>query len=225
MSKHSLLTLGIGFIAGVGLTWSYFNVASSDSKPAKVQHVDTKQAPFVQPPKSSEATAKRVVSASPEQSAGIEQQDNSPNPDPQPLDELPLKEQVSQLRQQLAAQKALMKNAAQQLRAPSDAQAVLQAQFDEQVRNEEWAYQTELALQDFLLTADLTATPEVVSASCKSTVCKFELAAPTDNDSFDHTHWRELNDKLMKQAFWRQFKRTASTSSDSELTLLMTTEL
>ncbi|MFT7568575.1 MAG: hypothetical protein ACI846_002901, partial [Pseudoalteromonas distincta] len=29
MNKNSLLALGIGFIAGVGLTWSYFNAASS----------------------------------------------------------------------------------------------------------------------------------------------------------------------------------------------------
>jgi flagellar biosynthesis GTPase FlhF len=226
MNKNSLLTLGIGFIAGVGLTWSYFNLSSSDATPAKSQHADTKQqASFVQPVKSSEATAKRVVPAAPEQSARIEQKDNPSKPDPQPLDELPLEEQVSQLKQQLAAQKALMKNAAQQLRDPSDAQAVLQAQFDEQIRNEEWAYQTEIALQDFLLTSDLSSIPEIVSAACKTTVCKFELAAPTDNDSFDHTQWRELNDKLMKQEFWLQFKRTTSTSSDTELTLLMATEL
>ncbi|MEI8641512.1 hypothetical protein P4S68_12135 [Pseudoalteromonas sp. Hal099] len=70
MNKNSLLTLGIGFIAGVGLTWSYFNLSSSDENPAKLQHADTKQqASFVQPVKSSEATAKRVVPVVPEQSA------------------------------------------------------------------------------------------------------------------------------------------------------------
>ncbi|TMO78801.1 hypothetical protein CWC16_14445 [Pseudoalteromonas sp. S3776] len=226
MNKNSLLTLGIGFIAGVGLTWSYFNLVSSDASPAKLQHANTKQqAPVVQPPKGSDATTKPVVPAAPEQSAALVQKDNPPNPDPQPLDELSLEEQVAQLKQQLAAQKTLMKNAVQQLRDPSDAQAVLQTQFDEQTRNEEWAYQTETALQDFLLTSDLSAIPEIVSAACKTTVCKFELAAPTDNDSFDHTQWRELNDKLMKQEFWLQFKRTTSTSSDTELTLFMATEL
>ncbi|WP_244151641.1 hypothetical protein [Pseudoalteromonas agarivorans] len=111
MNKNSLLTLGIGFIAGVGLTWSYFNLSSSDANPAKLQHADTtkQQASFVQPIKSSEAIAKRVVPAAPEQSARIEQKDNTPKPESQPLDELPLEEQVSQLKQQLAAQKALMK--------------------------------------------------------------------------------------------------------------------
>ena len=210
----------------MGLTWGYFSLASSDSTPAKVQHADTKQqTPLVQPAKISEATAKRVVTAAPEQSARLEQKDISPKPDPQLLDELPLEEQVTQLKLQLAKQKSLMESVVKQLRDPSDAQAALQAQFDEQQRDEEWAYQTETALQDFLLTADLASTPDIVTAECKTSVCKFKLAAPTDNDSFDHTQWRELNDKLMKQELWLQFKRTTSTSSDTELTLLMATEL
>ena len=226
MNKNNVLTLGVGFIAVVCLTWGYFSFASSDSTPAKVQHADTKQqTPLVQPAKISEATAKRVVTAAPEQSARLEQKDISPKPDPQLLDELPLEEQVTQLKLQLAKQKSLMESVVKQLRDPSDAQAALQAQFDEQQRNEEWAYQTETALQDFLLTADLALTPDIVTAECKTSVCKFKLAAPTDNDSFDHTQWRELNDKLMKQKLWLQFKRTTSTSSDTELTLLMATEL
>jgi hypothetical protein len=36
MNNNSLLVLGIGFIAGVGLTWGYFNLASSDSEPTKL---------------------------------------------------------------------------------------------------------------------------------------------------------------------------------------------
>ena len=226
MNKDNVLILGVGFIAGVGLTWGYFSLASNDSTPAKVQHADTKQqTPLVQPAKISEATAKRVVPAAPEQSARLEQKDISPKPDPQPLDELPLEEQVTQLKLQLAKQKSVMESVVKQLRSPNDAQAALQAQFDEQQRDEEWAYQTETALQDFLLTADLASTPDIVTAECKTSVCKFKLAAPTDNDSFDHTQWRELNDKLMKQELWLQFKRTTSTSSDTELTLLMATEL
>lgn len=226
MTKNNVLILGIGFIAGVGLTWGYFSLASSDSTPAKVQHADTKQqTPLVQPAKISEATAELVVPAAPEQSARLEQKDISPKPDPQLLDELPLEEQVTQLKLQLAQQKSVMESLVKQLRAPNDVQAALQAQFDEQQRDEEWAYQTETALQDFLLTADLASIPDIVSAECKTSVCKFKLAAPTDNDSFDHTQWRELNDKLMKQKLWLQFKRTTSTSSDTELTLLMATEL
>ena len=226
MNKNNVLILGIGFIAGVGLTWGYFSLASSDSTPAKVQHADTKQqTPLVQPAKISEATAELVVPAAPEQSARLEQKDISPKPDPQLLDELPLEEQVTQLKLQLAQQKSVMESVVKQLRAPNDVQAALQAQFDEQQRDEEWAYQTETALQDFLLTADLASIPDIVSAECKRSVCKCKLAAPTDNDSFDHTQWRELNDKLMKQKLWLQFKRTTSTSSDTELTLLMATEL
>ena len=42
------------------------------------------------------------------------------------------------------------------------------------------------AMKDFLQIADLGITPELVSAQCKSSVCKFELAAPKDVDDFDH---------------------------------------
>ena len=136
MNKNNVLTLGVGFIAGVGLTWGYFSLASSDSTPAKVQHADTKQqTPLVQPAKISEATAKRVVPAAPEQSARLEQKDISPKPDPQPLDELPLEEQVTQLKLQLAQQKSVMESVVKQLRAPNDVQAALQAQFDQQQRD------------------------------------------------------------------------------------------
>ena len=111
------------------------------------------------------------------------------------------------------------------MRGPSDFEKVLRDKFEKQTRDEEWAYRTEMALQDFLLTADLAIMPDIVSAKCKTTVCEFELAAPADNDTFGSAQWRELNDKLMKQEFWQQFKSTTSTSSDSELKLLLSTEL
>ncbi len=228
MNKNSLLTLGIGFIAGVGLTWGYFNLVPNDLEPDKLQQSNTLlQKTHTPQPTSHEVAANNTVPAVTQQAVSLEQNEKTTSTalEPQEIDGLPLEEQVTQLKLQLAKQKSLMENVVKQLRAPNDVEAALQAQFDEQQRNEEWAYQTETALQDFLLTADLTSMPDIVSAECKSSVCKFKLAAPTGNDTFDHTHWRELNDKLMKQEFWLQFKRTTSTSSDSELTLLMTTEL
>ncbi|KTF19437.1 hypothetical protein [Pseudoalteromonas sp. 10-33] len=228
MNKNNVLTLGVGFIAGVGLTWGYFNLASNDLEPDKLQQSNTLlQKTHTPQPTSHEVAANNTVPAVTQQAVSLEQNENTTSTalEPQEIDGLPLEEQVTQLKLQLAKQKSLMENVVKQLRAPNDVEAALQAQFDEQQRNEEWAYQTETALQDFLLTADLTSMPDIVSAECKSSVCKFKLAAPTGNDTFDHTHWRELNDKLMKQEFWLQFKRTTSTSSDSELTLLMTTEL
>ena len=228
MNKNSFLTLGVGFIAGVGLTWGYFNLVPNDLESAQAHQINTiLQKKHAQQSKSNEATPNKVIPAVTEEVVSLEQNENTTSTalEPQEIYELPLEEQVTQLKLQLAKQKSLMENVVKQLRAPNDIEAALQAQFDEQQRNEEWAYQTETALQDFLLTADLASTPDIVTAECKTSVCKFKLAAPTDNDSFDHTQWRELNDKLMKQKLWLQFKRTTSTSSDTELTLLMATEL
>ena len=226
MNKNSLLALGIGFIAGVGLTWSYFNAASSHPESVKSQPSYEKQQKLHTEQQSNEVLS-NADSAVPEQVASIEPAEVSPttNSETQMLDELPLEEQVTQLKQQLAEQKAALKSVLKKMRGPSDFEQILRDKFENQTRDEEWAYRTEMALQDFLLTADLSIIPDVVSAKCKKTVCEFELAAPTDNDTFGNAQWRELNDKLMEQEFWQQFKSTTSTSSDSELKMLLSTEL
>ncbi|EGI74370.1 hypothetical protein PH505_ah00900 [Pseudoalteromonas distincta] len=226
MNKNSLLALGIGFIAGVGLTWSYFNAASSHPESVKSQPSYEKQKKLHTEQQSNEVLSNADF-AVPEQVASIEPAEVSPttNSETQMLDELPLEEQVTQLKQQLAEQKAALKSVLKKMRSPSDFEQILRDKFENQTRDEEWAYRTEMALQDFLLTADLSIIPDVVSAKCKKTVCEFELAAPTDNDTFGNAQWRELNDKLMEQEFWQQFKSTTSTSSDSELKMLLSTEL
>ena len=226
MNKNSLLALGIGFIAGVGLTWSYFNAASSHPESVKSQPSYEKQQKLHTEQQSNEVLS-NADSAVPEQVASIEPTEDTPttNSETQMLDELPLEEQVTQLKQQLAEQKAALKSVLKKMRGPSDFEQILRDKFENQTRDEEWAYRTEMALQDFLLTADLSIIPDVVSAKCKKTVCEFELAAPTDNDTFGNAQWRELNDKLMEQEFWQQFKSTTSTSSDSELKMLLSTEL
>ena len=226
MNKNSLLALGIGFIAGVGLTWSYFNAASSHPESVKSRPSYEKQKKLHTEQQSNEVLS-NADSAVPEQVASIEPAEISPttNSETQMLDELPTEEQVTQLKQQLAEQKAALKSVLKKMRAPSDFEQILRDKFENQTRDEEWAYRTEMALQDFLLTADLSIIPDVVSAKCKKTVCEFELAAPTDNDTFGNAQWRELNDKLMEQEFWQQFKSTTSTSSDSELKMLLSTEL
>lgn len=226
MNKNSLLALGIGFIAGVGLTWSYFNAASSHPESVKSQPSYEKQQKLHTEQQSNEVLS-NADSAVPEQVASIEPAEISPttNSETQMLDELPIEEQVTQLKQQLAEQKAALKSVLKKMRDPSDFEQILRDKFENQTRDEEWAYRTEMALQDFLLTADLSIIPDVVSAKCKKTVCEFELAAPTDNDTFGNAQWRELNDKLMEQEFWQQFKSTTSTSSDSELKMLLSTEL
>lgn len=226
MNKNSLLALGIGFIAGVGLTWSYFNAASSHPESVKSQpSYEKQQKPHTE--QQSNEVLSNADSVVPEQVASIGPAEDTPttNSETQMLDELPLEEQVTQLKQQLAEQKAALKSVLKKMRSPSDFEQILRDKFEKQTRDEEWAYRTEMALQDFLLTADLSIIPDVVSAKCKKTVCEFELAAPTDNDRFGNAQWRELNDKLMEQEFWQQFKSTTSTSSDSELKMLLSTEL
>lgn len=226
MNKNSLLALGIGFIAGVGLTWSYFNAASSHPESVKSQPSYEKQQKLHTEQQSNEVLS-NADSVVPEQVASIGPAEDTPttNSETQMLDELPLEEQVTQLKQQLAEQKAALKSVLKKMRSPSDFEQILRDKFEKQTRDEEWAYRTEMALQDFLLTADLSIIPDVVSAKCKKTVCEFELAAPTGNDRFGNAQWRELNDKLMEQEFWQQFKSTTSTSSDSELKMLLSTEL
>lgn len=226
MNKNSLLALGIGFIAGVGLTWSYFNAASSHPESVKSQPSYEKQQKLHTEQQSNEVLS-NADSVVPEQVASIGPAEDTPttNSETQMLDELPLEEQVTQLKQQLAEQKAALKSVLKKMRSPSGFEQILRDKFEKQTRDEEWAYRTEMALQDFLLTADLSIIPDVVSAKCKKTVCEFELAAPTDNDRFGNAQWRELNDKLMEQEFWQQFKSTTSTSSDSELKMLLSTEL
>lgn len=226
MNKNSLLALGIGFIAGVGLTWSYFNAASSHPESVKSQPSYEKQQKLHTEQQSNEVLS-NADSVVPEQVASIGPAEDTPttNSETQMLDELPLEEQVTQLKQQLAEQKAALKSVLKKMRSPSDFEQILRDKFEKQTRDEEWAYRTEMALQDFLLTADLSIIPDVVSAKCKKTVCEFELAAPTDNDRFGNAQWRELNDKLMEQEFWQQFKSATSTSSDSELKMLLSTEL
>ncbi|WP_213608928.1 hypothetical protein [Pseudoalteromonas sp.] len=228
MNKHSFLMLLGGFVSGVSLTWGYLNFFAAAPEKFVITDVEHQQPSIVQHKKNDAAKATdnthSVVANNVAASKKVDDVDSNISA-ASSVDELSLEAQVVELKKQLAEQKTTMNRVLKELRPPSDVEAALQAQFDEQIRNEEWAYQTETALQDFLLTADLASMPDIVSAECKTSVCKFKLAAPTDKDSFDHTHWRELNDKLMKQAFWLQFKRTASTSSDTELTILMTTEL
>ncbi|MGS0536497.1 hypothetical protein [Pseudoalteromonas sp. SaAl2] len=217
MIKNSPLPLLLAFMAGVTLTCGYFLFTEPTSSQ---QHTDVE---FIQthPKVSSEFVEVAQIDVSP--TVQVEKQ-----PDDSDLDSSHSKEQLQQqvkeLKQALAVQKATVKSYQKQLRAPSDFEQVLLDRFDEQTRDEEWAYRTETALKDFLVTADLAVAPELVSAQCKTSVCKFELVAPEDNDAFDHTQWRELNDKLVKQEFWQQFKTSTSTSSDDDFKLLLSTE-
>ncbi|MEH6395090.1 hypothetical protein [Pseudoalteromonas sp.] len=223
MNKHNPLSLALAFIAGVVLTWGYIKLSSDE-----VATVVTTQAQVVEqevkilPAKTGAAELERV--SQPQQVAAVTEATEAEARLSKSTDEQPLEEQLQQLKLELAQQRALVKRYETQAQAPSDFEQALLDKFEQQSRNEEWAYRTETAMKDFLQTADLSVNPELISAQCKSSICKFELAAPKDSDEFDHTQWRELSDQLVKQEFWQQFTFSTSKSSDRDFSLLLATE-
>ena len=221
MSKNNPLSLLLAFIAGVVLTSGYFTFSSDEAAPVTTTQAKVLEQEVKIMPASTAAAELDTVSQS-QQVADITS--TAQDASAQTTDEQPLEEQLQQLKHELLQQQKLVKAYEQQLQAPSDFEQALLDKFTEQSRNEEWAYRTETAMKDFLQIADLGITPELVSAQCKSSVCKFELAAPKDVDDFDHTQWRELNDKLVQQDFWQQFKVSTSKSSDRDFSLLLSTE-
>lgn len=223
MNKQIITALGFGFIIGVVITWGYFSLVGNE------QIIVKKNDATIAKNNEQINVNTPLVSHTSNKQKNVQSQDvfnnNLAAQSDQNIDALSLEEQVLELQQELALQKKVVGSLIKQIGGSSNLENVLQERFDEQQRNEQWAYQVETALQDFLLTSDLVSAPDIVIAECKTTVCKFKLVAPADNDEFDHIQWREFNDKLMNQEFWQQFKRTTSHSNDSELTLLMTTKL
>lgn len=219
MIKNSPLSLLLAFVAGVILASGYFLLTApvSYEQDTDIKHIQSisKASKNRSEPIQTVALA---VAETPVQQTEIDSNNDNANVTEQ------LQQQVVALKRELATQKAAVKSYQKQLQGPSDFEQMLLDKFDQQKRDEEWAYRTEVALQDFLITADLTITPELVSAQCKTSVCKFELVAPQGNEEFDHRQWRELNDQLVQQAFWQQFKTSTSTSSDSDFKLLLSTE-
>ncbi|NMM40037.1 hypothetical protein [Pseudoalteromonas arctica] len=221
MSKNNPLSLLLAFIAGVVLTWGYFTLSSDETTPVTTTQTQVLEQKVKIMPASTVAAELDIVSQSQQVT---EITSSAQDASAQTTDEQPLEEQLQQLNHELARQRALVKRYEKQSQAPSDFEQALLDKFTKQSRNEEWAYRTETAMKDFLQIADLGITPELVSAQCKSSLCKFELAAPKDVDDFDHTQWRELNDKLVQQDFWQQFKLSTSKSSDRDFSLLLSTE-
>jgi len=218
MIKNSPLSLLLAFIAGVIIASGYFLLIAPFEQNTDKKHIQSISKVSTSTPAPVQTVALAVTEI-PDQQTLTDNNDTSRS-----AEQLQLQQQVVELKRELATQKAAVKSYQKQLQGPSDFEQMLLDKFDQQNRDEEWAYRTEVTLQDFLITADLTITPELVSAECKTSVCKFELVAPQGNEEFDHRQWRELNDKLVKQAFWQQFKTSTSTSSDESFKLLLSTE-
>ncbi|KPH61917.1 hypothetical protein HJP15_03455 [Pseudoalteromonas sp. NEC-BIFX-2020_002] len=222
MIKNIYLSLLLAFLAGVTITSVFFGFIASSQLAFFEDDVQSEQAfqTFLNESDSIKLPP-APVSATQSQTdiAGVNISAISELVNPAPLEA-----QLEELRVELETQRKLVKVYEKRLNAPTDLEQALLTQFDEQTRNEEWAYRTETAMKDFLQTADLSITPDMVNAQCKSSVCKFDLSAPKDMDDFNHIHWRELNDKLVKQEFWQQFTVSTSKSSDRDFSLLLATE-
>ncbi|MDQ9090969.1 hypothetical protein RC083_05095 [Pseudoalteromonas haloplanktis] len=226
MMKNNFTALLLAFIAGVACASIFFGVILFSQLAAIADDAQSEQAyqKFVTEIQSIslESVSDHAVSKH-SQTAEVDVLESSTS-SPDVENTRALETQLAQLQVELEAQRKLVKTYEKRLTAPSDLEQALLTKFDEQNRNEEWAYRTETAMKDFLQMADLSISPELVSAQCKSSVCKFELVAPQDIDDFGHTQWRELNDQLVKQEFWQQFTVTTSKSSDRDFSLLLATE-
>lgn len=217
MIKNSPLSLLLAFITGIIIASGYFLLTAPFEQSIEKKHIQS-----ISNASLNRSEPIQTVALADTETSVQQTEINSNNDNANVTEQLQL--QVVALKLELATQKAAVKSYQKQLQGPSDFEQMLLDKFDQQKRDEEWAYRTEVALQDFLITADLTIAPELVSAECKTSVCKFELVAPQGNEEFDHRQWRELNDKLVKQAFWQQFKTSTSTSSDDDFKLLLSTE-
>jgi len=218
--NNELITRLLAFMAGVVLTASYFILTDSiDSQRAQViPHAPASLSSDSDQSSQQQANVKPIVLA--EDIARPESESSQASAE--------LAAQITELKQQLAQQQSQTQQYKAQLtrayNEPSDLQQELQDRFEQEPRNEQWAYNVETAVNDFLITADLAIAPILESGECKTTICKFKLLAPEDSSNFDHTTWRELNDKLIKQPWWQQFKMTTSQSSDGHYSFVVSTE-
>ncbi|MGO2479100.1 MAG: hypothetical protein ACTH7Q_12225 [Pseudoalteromonas sp.] len=218
--NSQVITRLLAFAAGVLVTASYFIL--TDNKDLLSSQV-VPQTTVQQPVETLQSPGQAVTLPS----VKTVLTDDKPSED-EARSQAQLKAQVAELEQKLIQQqKQTQQYKAQLNRAysePSDLQQELQERFEQEPRNELWAYNVETAVNDFLITADLAMTPILESGECKTTVCQFELVTPEGEHDFDHTAWRELNDKLVKQPWWQQFKTSTSHSNDSHYRFVLSTE-
>ncbi len=218
LSKLSFgFTVIASFISGA-IVMSFYQ---SDSSP---QVARPEQKHNVTLAKKQQPLAKTSISVKP---ITTDSEGQQPLEAPQIISSAELEHQVKVLKQQLASQQAVIeKYQSANLEAPSTGSrmAELSRLFEQQARDETWAYQVETAMADFLVMADLPLQPDVSIANCKSSVCQFKLVQPDDVDALPKHYWRNMNDKLVEQSWWKQFKFTNTISNDESLTILVSTE-
>ncbi len=137
---------------------------------------------------------------------------------PQGKDTDALEARIEELERQLA--RAATINAAATGNAPSHTtRNELRDRLAAEARNENWAYQVETQVADFLYVSGFSEHIALKEAICKETMCRFNFArtqesAHEGNPDFDP--WRSFNDQLRQQPWYKQFASTnAQSNSDS----------
>ncbi|WP_105188203.1 hypothetical protein [Pseudoalteromonas sp. T1lg48] len=126
-------------------------------------------------------------------------------------------EETAQLAQQLAQAKQEIKVLQRALKGPEEMESQLQQLFEQEARDESWAYLTETQTSDFVFSEGFADKVALDKVQCKSTVCRIEFSALEGVTLDPRTDWRQLQSRLDKQPWWRQFQRTSAVSSDGSL--------
>ncbi|WP_105257784.1 hypothetical protein [Pseudoalteromonas sp. T1lg88] len=126
-------------------------------------------------------------------------------------------EEAEQLEQQLAQARQEIKMLQRALKGPEKMESQLQELFAQEVRDESWAYLTETQTSDFVYSEGFGDKIALDKVQCKSTVCRIEFSVLDGAEHDPRTDWRQIQSRLDKQPWWRQFQRTSAVSSDGSL--------
>lgn len=91
--------------------------------------------------------------------------------------------------------------------------------FKSEQRNEQWASDLELKLNDFIYNQGLSNSIKLDQAQCKSSMCRIEFSILPEVEFSPYMNWQTVLGKLRAQPWWYQFSRTQSRSNDTNLTL------
>ncbi|MEM0513926.1 hypothetical protein WCN91_00485 [Pseudoalteromonas sp. YIC-827] len=141
--------------------------------------------------------------------------DEAASTEPENASEIP--EEAQQLKQQLAQARQEIKMLQRALKGPDEMESQLQELFAQEARDESWAYLTETQTSDFVYSEGFSDKIALDKVQCKSTVCRIEFSVLEGAEHDPRTDWRQIQSRLDKQPWWRQFQRTSAVSSDGSL--------
>ncbi|MFC3031940.1 hypothetical protein ACFOEE_05375 [Pseudoalteromonas fenneropenaei] len=108
--------------------------------------------------------------------------------------------------------------------SPQDIDKQMMDVFEAELRDPQFADETELQIRDFLFQKGFSEQIEVASVGCKTTVCQFSFV-PRNKDKFDSKTWRTVADSMFETEWWRKFQTSSSRSSDEEMSIKVSTKV